>query len=209
MNQQVYGLKESLVRAGYPMLTDVNEEFFLDSIANIDEDTFLTKLEDNGKFKRAVKLGNAPGGSGHDKFLRLITVQFDMIAPRYFWQEWSTYNFNIDGGSQSTMHCITKFDVNEMCNEYTDSETIDRLKQYIEDYKTNPTTDNLLRVKSNIPEGLELGRAISSNYAQLKTIYNQRHNHRLPEWSQVFCPWCLTLPYFKELCIKNVEGECK
>jgi hypothetical protein len=36
---------------------------------------------------------------------------------------------------------------------------------------------------------------MTTNYQQLKTIYQQRRNHRLPEW-QTFCDWCETLPSF-------------
>jgi hypothetical protein len=43
---------------------------------------------------------------------------------------------------------------------------------------------------------------MTTNYRQLKTIYHQRKNHRLPEWRE-FCEWILTLPLFKALCIKE------
>jgi hypothetical protein len=43
---------------------------------------------------------------------------------------------------------------------------------------------------------------MTTNYQQLKTIYQQRRNHRLPEW-QVFCDWVETLPLFMELCFKD------
>ena len=39
-----------------------------------------------------------------------------------------------------------------------------------------------------------LTQGIVTNYLQLKTIYNQRKNHRLPEW-RLFCDWIKTLPY--------------
>jgi len=39
---------------------------------------------------------------------------------------------------------------------------------------------------------------ITTNYLQLKTIYRQRKNHKLPEW-RIFCDWILSLPEFKEL----------
>jgi hypothetical protein len=37
-----------------------------------------------------------------------------------------------------------------------------------------------------------------TNYQQLKTMYIQRHNHKLKEW-HVFCDWCVSLPHFLEL----------
>jgi hypothetical protein len=35
---------------------------------------------------------------------------------------------------------------------------------------------------------------MTTNYRQLKTIYHQRKNHRLPEWLD-FCDWVRGLPY--------------
>lgn len=36
-------------------------------------------------------------------------------------------------------------------------------------------------------------------YLQLKTMYLQRKNHPLEEWSNDFVRWVEGLPYFKEL----------
>lgn len=43
---------------------------------------------------------------------------------------------------------------------------------------------------------------MTTNYQQLKTIYQQRRHHALPDW-QMFCDWCLTLPLFTELCVER------
>ena len=37
---------------------------------------------------------------------------------------------------------------------------------------------------------------MTTNYQQLKTIYQQRNNHRLPEWV-LLCKWMLSLPHSK------------
>ena len=66
------------------------------------------------------------------------------------------------------------------------------------EYKNNPTPENYLALLYNIPSGIELTAHIVTNYGQLKTMWHQRHNHRLPEWRE-FCDWILTLPKFKEL----------
>ena len=45
-------------------------------------------------------------------------------------------------------------------------------------------------------------RTVSTNYAELRTIYHQRKNHRLKEeWQDTCCKWIETLPYAKELII--------
>ena len=43
------------------------------------------------------------------------------------------------------------------------------------------------------PCGFQLTAGMTTNYRQLKTIYHQRKNHRLPEW-KLFCSWIETLP---------------
>ena len=44
------------------------------------------------------------------------------------------------------------------------------------------------------PAGFRLTAGMTTNYRQLKTIYGQRKNHRLPEWRE-FCKWIEQLPY--------------
>ena len=199
-NTQVYGFEESIIRSGYPMLTEIPEDIVKEICEmEFDEDDNELDIADSTHFKRACKLGNTPGGSGHDKFLRGIRVQADIIAPRYFWQEWDTYHFNESISSQSTMHCITKFNIDQMVNQYVHPAILAVLKVAIKEYNENPSIENFLRVKSNIPEGLEVGRGIDTNYASIKTMYQQRETHRLPEWSVEFANWVNTLPYVKEL----------
>lgn len=188
INTRVYGLDESLIRSGYPMQTEIAD--ICDAIREAD----WPKVN-----KRYVRLGSAPSGSGHDKFLRGIIVQADIIAPRYFWQEWDTYHFCESISSQSTMHCAGKFKVVNMGNKYVDEDMIYRLQVHIDKYIENPTVENLLIVKSNWLEGIELGRGISTNYNTLKTMHNQRKNHKLPEWNTVFEGWLKSLPLVTNL----------
>ena len=66
--------------------------------------------------------------------------------------------------------------------------------------------DNYLRLLYNIPSGIELTAHVVTNYGQLKTIWHQRHNHKLPEWRK-FCDWILTLPKFCDLTGIKKENE--
>ena len=59
------------------------------------------------------------------------------------------------------------------------------------------STTTALKIIYNIPSGFKLTAKMVTNYRQLKTIYDQRKNHRLPEWHGV-CKWIETLPYMKE-----------
>ena len=88
--------------------------------------------------------------------------------------------------------------------DYVDEKILHRLKKLLVRYGEDPTTENYLKLLYSIPSGLELTDHIVTNYGQLKTMWYQRHNHRLPEW-RMFCDWILTLPKFSEL--TGIEKE--
>ena len=178
-NVKVYGLLESIAASGYPMSTG--------PIA-------LNVIAETDGIKRAKRLAATPIGSGHDQFLTSIIVQFDLTFPIKAWTELQRYHFIDFCSSMSTMHRVIKMDINNACNEYVDSTIKEILKKYINEYNLNPTDENFYKVIYNIPTGFELTARLSTNYRQLKTIYAQRKNHRLPDW-HVFCDWIKTLPY--------------
>lgn len=182
-NWEVYGLNESVKASKYPMSTDTEK--------CTDEITASTK-----------KLASAALGSGHDNFLNGIIVQFDLTCSIKMWVEAERYHFLDFVSSQSTMHRITKLDPLKQCNKYVNYSTISMLRLMIEDYNADPTPEEYLRILYNVPVGFELTARMSTNYRQLKTIYYQRRNHRLPEWVD-FCAWIETLPHFRELCLNG------
>lgn len=48
----------------------------------------------------------AKAGSDHGKFLRMINVTVDLVAPLYWWKEFDTYKVGTVANSCSTMHKI-------------------------------------------------------------------------------------------------------
>lgn len=180
-NAKVYGLKESIVRSKYPKSVDINK---------------CNDVVTPG----VVALGRCETGTGHDQFLTGIVVQFDLTFSIKAWVEAERYHFLDFVSSQSTMHKIAQFDIAEQCNEYVDPYIVEIVKVILNDYKTNPTPENYLKLLYNVPVGFRLTAGMTTNYRQLKTIYHQRRNHRLPEWRE-FCEWIERLPMFKELCL--------
>ena len=77
-----------------------------------------------------------------------------------------------------------------ICTEATIKE-VERLKDM---YLTTEAKEDYLRLLYNIPSGFELTARMTTNYRQLKTVYQQRRTHRLPDW-QMFCSWIETLPH--------------
>ena len=100
------------------------------------------------------------------------------------------------------MHRITKFNLDNAYIEYTDPRIVKIMQQLVTQYNADPTPDNYLKVLYSNPAGFRLTAGMTTNYRQLKNIYYQRKNHRLPEW-QVFCEWITTLPMFKELILNE------
>lgn len=195
-NVNVYGLENSIKAAKYPK--SVN----LESL-----DTTLTK---------GIKAcANCNTGEGHDNFLKGIVVQFDLTFSNKAWVELQRYHFIDFVSSQSTMHKITKFDIKQQCNRYVDPRIIDIVQDKIKEYnrlnELNETNvfskerqdimnELYLEILYNVPSGFQITAGMTTNYQQLKTIYQQRRHHLLPDW-KIFCDWCETLPLFKELCI--------
>lgn len=184
-NVSIYGLENAIRVSKFPMAT------------NADECTYEST-------KTTQKLGSCKLGSGHDNFLKGIVVQFDMRFSNKMSVELERYHFIDFISSQSTMHRITKFNLAEQCNEYVDQRITDIVQEMIdvynglEDKGTEFAKDLYLRILYNVPSGFELTAGFTTNYQQLKTIRNQRKEHRLPEWRK-FCEWIEELPRFKEL----------
>ena len=184
-NVKVFGIEDSFKASKYPMSIDVGS-------LNCD----ITP--------RICALGKSDVGSGHDQFLTGIIVQFDLTFTIKAWTEAERYHFFDFVSSQSTMHRITKLNPEVQCNEYVDERVIEVLKEHIDTYNNDPTSENYLTVLYNVPAGFRLTARMTTNYRQLKTIYFQRRNHRLPEW-RWFCSWVETLPYFKELILDGMD----
>ena len=182
-NVAVYGLEESVKRSKYPMAVDAKK--------------CTTEIT-----ARTVSLGSCPTGTAHDQFLTGVIVQFDITGTLKWWTEAQRYHWFEFVSSQSTMHRIAKFNINEQCNEYVHPTMINTLKALVDEYNEDPTPEKYLTVLYNIPTGFQLTAGMTTNYRQLKTMYQQRKNHRLKEWRD-FCAWCETLPHFMELCFNK------
>lgn len=178
-NAKVYGLKSSIKRAKYSKSVDIN--------------SVTSELTPGIK-----AIAQSPNGSGHDQWLTGVIVQFDLTFSNKVWVEAERYHFLDFVSSQSTMHKIAEYDPNASYNEYVDPRMVEIMREKIALY--NETTDPELKTKRYLellysnPAGFVLTAGMTTNYRQLKTIYTQRLNHRLPEWRE-FCKWIATLPY--------------
>ena len=182
-NAKVFGLNDSIRRAKFPMSVDVS--------------TLNNQLTEGIK-----RLAQSERGSGHDQALTGIIVQFDLTFTNKAFIEAERYHFFDFVSSQSTMHRITKFDLDRAYISYVDPRIINIMKENVARYHTlvdapvrdeNAVREQYLRILYSNPCGFRLTAGMTTNYRQLKTIYHQRKDHRLPEWRE-FCKWIETLP---------------
>lgn len=186
---KVYDLEECIKASKYPMATMTE--------ACSTEITSTTK-----------KLGSSGKGEGHDTYLNGIRVNFDLTCTNKMWIEMERYRFVEFVSSQSTMHRICQLDMEKQCNKYVWQSTVKSLKQLASAYNqlgdknSDMAKELYLTILYNVPSGFELTARLTTNYRALKTVYQQRKNHRLPEWRE-FCAEIEKLPHFKELCLKG------
>ena len=193
-NIKVYDLEESLVASGYPMRTE------------------LTSREPDEKdIRRVLSLTKSSNGNGaHGQWLTGVRVAFDLTCTNKMWVEAERYRFLEFVSSQSTMHRITKFDLEKQYCEYVDPRVIEIMKEKVDAYNRllsyegepkesiETRKQKYLEILYTNPAGFELTARMTTNYRCLLNIYIQRHDHRLPEWRE-FCEKLLELPMFPEL----------
>ena len=144
-------------------------------------------------------------GEGHDQWETGVIVQFDLRYTVKAWTEAERYTFLDFISSQSTMHRIAKFDLDNQYISYTDPRMVEIMKELVARYNETKDPEDYLRVLYSNPCGFQLVAGMSTNYRQLKTIYQQRKNHRLPEWRE-FCQWIETLPRAHDLIIREAAA---
>ena len=173
-------------------------------------------------------------GTDHRKFMRMITVYLDIIAPLYWWKEFDTYKVGTVANSCSTMHKIhsKEFTIDDFsCEHLVDNAGIeigvpdhDELEHIPFSSRTmlELTTDilNVFRemyLKSKdkkywwqmiqlLPSSYNQKRTVMLNYEVLSNIYKSRRNHKLDEW-HTFCDWIESLPYSELIIGKENSNE--
>ena len=201
-NLKVYDLEDSIVASGLPMQTNYDDFFSRHATWSL----FFggaKHAKDNPHFKRACKLAANPAGSGHNNFLSGILVSMNITATVKWWEQFQRYHFKQIVSSQSTMHRLRRMAQGNSVqfNELTNPDIVNA---FIRLAKDETVTDEELAY--SCPMGLELTARITTNYLQLKTMYNQRKNHKLAEWRE-FCANIKTLPYAAEFITGDKENE--
>ena len=163
-------------------------------------------------------------GTDHSKFLRMINVSCDIVAPLYWWKEFDTYKVGTVRNSCSTMHKIAEkeFTIDDFSHEHLTQKTdglwvnadgryfmcsawdfcqitCDVLNYYRKKYIDTKDKKYWWQMIQLLPSSYNQRGTVQMNYQVLKNIYKSRKGHKLDEW-QTFREWCETLPYFVEIC---------
>ena len=209
-NIKIYDIEESIIASGYPMRTEAK----------------MREVEEKD-VARGTKLVEATlnGNTAHHQFLTGIRVNFDLTFTNKAWVEAERYKFLEFVSSQSTMHRITKFDLDSQYIRFVDPRIIEIMKEKVAQYNKliesakdidpnntvevtrfkNLTAQKYLEILYSNPSGFRVTARMTTNYRCLRNIYIQRKSHRLPEW-KAFCKWIETLPYADEF-LTNVNLE--
>lgn len=204
-NLKVYDLFESVVASGYAMTS----EYDLDKVDNALSELEYLHLEDDEDIclsshtNRAFRLMKNPLNSGHCSFAKGIVVNMDVTFTNKAWIEFQRYHFADIVTGMSTMHRISKFDLSNAFNEFTDTHIINRLKELQTEYNADQSHENYLRLLYSTPSGLKMTGRVTTNYLQLMNIWQQRHNHRLPEWRKFCMELQDKLPFFEDFLKAN------
>ena len=175
-----------------------------------------------------TRLRNA--GTDHRKFMRMITVYMDIVAPLYWWKEFDTYKVGTVANSCSTMHKIhaKEFTLEDFSYEHMlpdnypdefDFEimgpddvwssktildlTIIALNTYRKKYLETNDKKYWWQLIQLLPSSYNQRRTVMLNYEVLANIYKSRRHHKLDEW-HLFCDWIENLPY-AELITGKIE----
>lgn len=139
-------------------------------------------------------------GSDHRKFMRQIFVSMDIVAPLYWWKEFSTYKIGTVANSCSTMHkiaekeftledfscehlidtCLLESVINELNiyrNIYNNYD--EQSDSYKKDFSKKDIWWQMIQL---LPSSYNQKRTVTLNYEVLNNMYNSRKNHKLDEW---------------------------
>lgn len=152
-------------------------------------------------------------GSDHRKFLRMINVTMDIVAPLYWWKEYDTYKVGTVANSCSTMHKIAakRFEREDFSIEHLENcdeqhwmvcmdNIISALNVAREKYLETKDKKYWWQMIQLLPSSYNQLRTVQLNYEVLLNMYHARKDHKLDEWRD-FCKWIEELPRFNELCL--------
>lgn len=232
-NIRVYNFENALRGMRNPLASwkKIDSEFGVRPRVEVPEGAVITHEYENGLCEYA-KIGPndmglakrlIAGGSEHRKFLRQIFVTVDITAPLYYFKEFDTYRIGVTENSTSTMHKLASTPITLNCFELGDySPELDMIDDVPLGLRVDSFIDDLEQMRQKylmtndkrywkelvrwLPNGWLQTRTVTMNYENLLSMYHQRRNHKLTEWSIDFINFIKSLPYASDFLIPD-EAE--
>ena len=232
-NIRVYNFENALRGMRNPLASwkKIDSEFGVRPRVEVPEGAVITHEYENGLCEYA-KIGPndmglakrlIAGGSEHRKFLRQIFVTVDITAPLYYFKEFDTYRIGVTENSTSTMHKLASTPITLDCFELGDySPELDMIDDVPLGLRVDSFIDDLEQIRQKylmtndkrywkelvrwLPNGWLQTRTVTMNYENLLSMYHQRRNHKLTEWSIDFINFIKSLPYASDFLIPD-EAE--
>lgn len=232
-NIRVYNFENALRGMRNPLASwkKIDSEFGVRPRVEVPEGAVITHEYENGLCEYA-KIGPndmglakrlIAGGSEHRKFLRQIFVTVDITAPLYYFKEFDTYRIGVTENSTSTMHKLASTPITLDCFELGDySPELDMIDDVPLGLRVDSFIDDLEQMRQKylmtndkrywkelvrwLPNGWLQTRTVTMNYENLLSMYYQRRNHKLTEWSIDFINFIKSLPYASDFLIPD-EAE--
>lgn len=210
-NTHVYGILDAIRGARNPLESWSKSDSYLDAGHNT-----IIGPNDMRLLQNLLNASVKDRSNSHSKFLRQIVLSVDITAALYWWKEFDTYKIGTTANSTSTMHklattpiCLACFETGDMRSvdlgdvdgNYKDHivhmiEFLETLRQRYLETKDKQYWKELIRW---LPESWLQTRTVTANYQVIRSMYFDRRNHKLTEWSESFVDWVKTLPYAEEL----------
>ena len=232
-NIRVYNFENALRGMRNPLASwkKIDSEFGVRPRVEVPEGAVITHEYENGLCEYA-KIGPndmglakrlIAGGSEHRKFLRQIFVTVDITAPLLWWKEADTYKVGTVANSTSTMHKLASTPITLDCFELGDySPELDMIDDVPLGLRVDSFIDDLEQMRQKylmtndkrywkelvrwLPNGWLQTRTVTMSYENLLSMYHQRRNHKLTEWSIDFINFIKSLPYASDFLIPD-EAE--
>ncbi len=150
-------------------------------------------------------------GPDHAKFLRMIGISMDILAPLYWWKEMDTYKVGTTANSCSTMHKIAAKEFTR--DDFSHEHLVPRMLEVLDVTIANLNACRGIYLETQdkkwwwqmiqlLPTSYNQRRTVTLNYEVARRQYHARKNHKQDEWREGYCKALEQLPYAKELIVE-------